>query len=473
MIKNLSIFVSLFIPFFAVGSVSAVTEQTAKDSTLVLDLEQCVTIALDQNPTIKVADMEIQRVDYSRKETLGKLLPTIAFGGTYNRTLAKQTVYFNMDDMGGAPGGGGSKPSGEKKDDGIKMGRDNSFQVGFSASMPLIAPQLWKSIKLSESQILQNVEKARASKISLINQVENAYYTILLAHDSYNVIKKNYETALFNAEIFEGKFQRGTASEYDVLRSNVQVKNLEPQLLQAEIAVKQALLQLKVLMGIDAELNVEVANKLSDYEKDMYETTLNLDTALDNNTDLRSLDLQTEYLRKALKVQQMSWYPTLSVSANYNWTSLSDGSPFKNFRWSPYSVVGLSLSFPIFQGGQRYSKIKQADISVREMGYQRENLLKNLNMQVELQIDNIKKNVKQIASNAANVKQAQKAYDIMDRSLQIGAATYLDIRDAEFALTTAKLSYYQAIYNYLVANSDLKLLLGNADLESYQTENKK
>lgn len=481
MIKRSAISVAIGLLLFAPNKVMAQDvvrnqESTINADTLMISLDQCISIALDQNPTIKVADMEIQRVDYSRKEILGQLFPSIAFGGTYNRTLAKQTAYFNMSKMGGGSDTsnteGTTDDSGTASggDEGIKMGLDNSYQMGFTASMPLVAPQLWKSIQLSESQILQNVEKARASRISLINQVQNAYYSILLAYDSYEVIKKNYETALFNANIFEGKFKVGTASEYDVLRSSVQVKNIEPELLQAQIAIKKAWLQMKVLLGLDANVNLKIANKLSDYEKDMYDSVMNIDKSIDNNTDLRSMDLQTNTLRKALEVQKMSLYPTLALSANYNWTSSADGSPFKNFRWSPYSVVGLTLSFPLFQGGQRWHKIKQADIQVREMGYERDNLVKNLNMQVELQIDNIKKNVKQISTSAAGVKQAQKAFDIMEKSFQIGAATYLDIRDAEYALTTAKLTYYQSIYNYLVAQSDLQYLLGNTEIEKYKIE---
>ncbi len=444
-------------------------ETQIKADTLILSLDECIRIALDENPTIKVADMEIARVDYSRKETLGQLLPSINFGGTYNRTLAKQVTYFNM----GALGGGGSSDdtensgdntSSSSSDNGIKMGLDNMFQLGFSASMPLIAPQLWKTIKLSESQILQNVESARASRLSLVNQVQNAYYALLLSYDSYKVIRANYETAVFNAKIFKGKYDAGTASEYDVLRSSVQVKNIEPEMLQCEIAIKQAALQLKILMGMEGSINIKTANKLSDYQESMYDNTLNLSNSLENNTDLKSLDLKTDYLRKSLDVQRMAWYPTLALSASYNWNSSSNGSPFKNFRWNPYSLVGLTLSFPLFEGGQRYHKIKQSEISVREMSYQRENLVRTLNMQIDLQIDNIKKNVKQISTNSEGVKQAEKAFDIQEKSFQIGAATYLDLRDAELALTTSRLTYYQSIYNYLVATSDLQLLLGNAEV---------
>ena len=97
------------------------------------------------------------------------------------------------------------------------------------------------------------------------------------------------------------------------------------------------------------------------------------------------------------------------------------------------------------------------------MGFQRENLEQSLKMQVELQIDNINKNVKQISTSAAGVEEADKAFSIMQKSFQIGAATYIDLRDAEYAQTQAKLAYYQSIYNYLIATSDLDLLLGSHD----------
>ena len=88
-------------------------------------------------------------------------------------------------------------------------------------------------------------------------------------------------------------------------------------------------------------------------------------------------------------------------------------------------------------------------------------------MQVDLAVDNIKVNVKQIASCSASVQEADRAYTIMKRSNEIGSASYLDLRDSELAPTRSRLAYYQAIYNYLVAGSELELLQGTAPVEKY------
>lgn len=136
-----------FLALVALLSLNAYSQEHPAD-TLNLTLDECIRIALTDNPTIKVADMEIQRVDYSKKETLGQLLPSIAFGGSYNRTLAKQVTYFNTDAFKGMGSGGGegetgndSPSAGSSANSGLKVGLDNMYSVGFSASMPLIAPQ--------------------------------------------------------------------------------------------------------------------------------------------------------------------------------------------------------------------------------------------------------------------------------------------------------------------------------------------
>ena len=396
--------------------------------------------------------------------------------------LAKQVMYMNMDKMGAlgdgfgdsgdAPDNGDTAPDGGsttagKGSNGIKMGLDNSYSLGFQASVPLIAPQLWKSLKLSDSQILQTIENARASRLSLINEVKNAYYTLLLAVDSRKVIQASYDMAKLTHEIYQKQFQAGAASDYDVLRTSVAMKNVEPDLVQSEIAIKQAKLQLLILMGMDADFPLEVAGELSDYEKTMYDDAMGLSRDYSANTELKQNELQIQALNNVLDVQKMAWLPALSATANYNWTSMSQGNPLRNFRWSPYSMVGLTLSVPLFEGGSRYSKQKQAQIQVDEMKWQRENLERSVSSQVDLAIDNIMLNVKQIASTSESVNQADRAHDIMEKSFNIGAASYLDLRDSELALTQARLAYYQSIYNYLVANSSLELLLGNAPIEKY------
>ncbi len=388
--------------------------------------------------------MEIERMDYSKKETLAALFPTLDFSLAYQRSIELQTIKMNM---------GGSSQA-------IKMGSDNSWNMGFNVAVPLIAPTLWKSLDLADTQILKTVESARASRLDMVHAVNSAYYTLMLALASKDVLQQNYDNAKFNAEMYEKKFKVGTASEYDVLRSSVQVKNVEPELLQADIAIRQAELQLKMLMGMSAEVMIRPDVTLKDLQSDMYAHTNILNTDISDNTSLRSLDIDTKLLSQTVEMKKRAFIPTVAATFNLAWSSLSNGNMFKNIDLNPYSTVGVSISVPLFSGGSRYYGLKQAKVQLAEMQFQRENLVNNLNMQVSLAVDNINKEARQIDTNAEGVRQAVKAHEIMKKSFEVGAATYLDLRDSELAETQAQLAYYQAVYNYLVSVSELDLLLG-------------
>lgn len=431
--------------------------QAGQEGTLKLTLDECIGIALNENPTVKINNMELQRVDYSKKEAWGQLLPSVNFTGQYSRTLSKQTMY--MDTGNGVVG--------------IKMGQDNSYTTGLSATIPIYMPQLWKSLKLSDNQILQNLETARASKLQLVNQVKNAYYALLLAQDSKKVLEENHATAKLNAEIFDKKHKMGTASEYDVLRANVAVTNMEPSILEAENSINQLTLQLSLLLGIDAGVKVEPAQSLDHFKSLMAQHNVAADTSLVNNTSMKSLDLKTDYLQKLLNTQKAAWLPTVTGNANVMWSSYSNGNPFSHFKWSGFSTVGITVSFPLFRGGQRYYKQKQAQIQLDEMKWQRQNLERSLHIQVQNQLDNISKSLKQVETNAGSMKQATKANEIMQQSFKIGAGTFIQLRDTEDALMSAQLSYYQAIYNYLVAESNLELVLGTAPVNNYTNNSNK
>lgn len=415
--------------------------------TLRLSRQKCIEIALQENPTVKVADLEIKKMEYAKKEVKGSLLPSIDFSLAYQRSIELQSMSMNM---------GGQTNT-------IKMGTDNNWNTGFSAAMPLVNASLWKSIQISESQILASLEDARASRIDLINNINKAYYACMLAIASRDVIKQNYENAKFTADIYKKQFEQGTASEYDVLRSSVQVSNIEPELLQADIAIKQCQLQLKVLMGVDYTAEIWPDITLNQLKKEMYGLGVGFDRSINQNTSLRSLDIQNKILEQNVTLKKFAWIPTLGVQYNLNWNSMSNGNAFKNQHFNPYSNVALALSVPIFAGGTKYNALKQAEVQLKEMKFQRENLVSNLNMQVDLAIDNINKQVKQIYTSEKGMTQAQKAHGIMQKSFEIGAASYLDLRDSELADTSAQLAYLQAIYNYLISTSELDALLGKED----------
>ena len=414
--------------------------------TITVSLSKAIEIAMSESPTIKVANKEIERVNYSKKERLSALFPTISGSGSYSRTFSKSKSVISMN---GVPMI-------------LEFGVDNTFSAGVSASLPIIAPTLWATLKMNEYDAQLALVSAHSSQISLINQIKKAYYVILLSQDSYDVFKRSYKNSFENANVIKNKYKQGTVSEYEWIRADVQVKNAESNLTSAESAVSMSKLQLKILMGLDMDVQIKVLGKLSDLEAEKYSEYMKVDTgAIAKNIDLVQFDIKSKQLEQSLKIQQSAWLPSLGASINYSYNSLGNDSQkmFNDYTNYPASSAGISLSIPIFQGGSKYFKYKQIKIQQEELKIQRENLKRSVDLQVLNCIDNIKKSIKKIESNKEGLKQAEKALSISQKMYDVGGATYLDLNNTELAYINAGLSYNQSIFDYLSAKADLEKLL--------------
>lgn len=428
-----------------------------------LDLEKALEIALSENPTVKVADQEIQKKKYAQKGSYAALFPQINFTADYTRTLKKQVMYMDGFDMGsdpsaGAGGGAGSEVIDMSK--GIEVGRDNNWATGFNVSMPLVNATLWKSLSISALDVELSIEQARSSKIAMVNQVKKGFYAVLLANDSYRVFKESYDNAMENYLDIKKKYEQGTVAEYDLIRADVTVKNSEPNMLQAENSLTLAKWQLKALMGMDLEMEIDCEGQLSDYESVLFADYIATDTTLSENSDLKQIDLQAEQLKKSLLMQKFEYLPTLSLTGMYQWNAMNNDFKFKNYNWTPYSIIGVSLSIPIFSGGSKYHTIKQTQVSIHQMDLQRDDTKRNLQLAVKQYLDNMKTCVKQFDAAQKGVEQAIKGYKISQKRYDTGAGTLLEMNDSELALTQARLNLNQSIYNYMVAKSDMEKVLG-------------
>lgn len=434
------------------------------DSTSMLSLPKAIEIALSESPTVKVANNEITKQEYGRKGTLASLFPQIDFGADYSRTIKKQVMYMSgsMPGMSGSTEGeSGESGSSSKANAGIAVGRNNTWSMGFSASLPVIAPQLWKQLSITADQVELAVEQSRESKIKLISNVRQAYYTVMLAKDSYNVYKETYQNTLDNYTDIKQKYDQGLLSEYDLIRADVAVKNVEPSLFDAQNAVVLAKWQLKALMGIDLNADIDCRESLDDYADRLEEVYMQIDTtALTSNSTMRQLAMQATMLRKTKEAAQAAYYPTLGVAFSYKWNAMSEDFKFKDYRWDPYAMIGVSLKIPIFSGGKRYNSLRQTKVDMANLELTRFDTERNLMVALKSYTDQMKTSIRSHNAAEQGVMQARKGYDIAKKRYDTGAGTLLEINDSRLSLTRAQLQSNQAVYNFLKAKASLDETLG-------------
>lgn len=429
---------------------TAWTPSWGQDS-LRVDLETALEIALSESPVTRIADRDIERAMYARKESQAGLWPGISASGIYNRTLKKQVMVMDF--------------GGEQLE--ISVGTDNNWMGGVSLSLPLVAPALWKTVQLSALDIDMAVEKARSSRLSMISAVKQAFFSYLLAKDSYAVLKRNYDNVALNTKTVTDKFEQGMASEFDKLRAEVELKNQRPNLIASETAIELASMQLKALMGLDIEYPVIFEGTLTQFEGEVTQEGMLPARAysLDRNSDLVQLSIQKEQMELALQLTKASFLPTLSLSSNFQYSSMNNNFKFSTYNWFPYSTASLALSIPIFSGFKRQQQVRQSKLNMQSLEDSRINSERNLQLSVKNCLNQMSNAVEELASNKETVSMAEKAYSISRKQFEVGMGTWLDLSASELALTQARLAYHQSIYNYLFNMAELERILG---INNYQ-----
>lgn len=437
-------------------------------TTMQLSLQEAVDLALSENPTIKVADLEIERYDYVRKETLGNLYPSISASGVYTYAVVKSEI---------------SK--------GLSFGADNTIAASAEVGLPLVMPAVWRSIKMTEVQMENAVEQARASRIDLVNAVKKAYYNILLAEQSLAVLRSSEATVSKTVEDTRVQYEHGLASEYNLLTAEVQLSNLQPSIIQTANSIDIAKRLLKMYLSLPENVDIALVGTLDDFRDAILNGNEELTTDISGNSQLRQLDIQAELLQQNLKLTQTSRMPTLVAFGQFSYSGNDlDRSSFsammgggaaggttggatgdagtaeavkKSFYWQHPISVGLQLSIPIFSGFKNTNKVKQVRNQIRQLDIQREYLAKSTDVQVRTSINNLLTAREKMFANEKTVAQAQKAYDISNTRYKAGAGTILELNSAELSLTQAKLNYSQAIYDYLSAKADYDKIIGKEE----------
>ena len=415
----------------------------AQEPTIDLNLEKAIEIALAENPTIRVADKEIELKKVADTVAWQSLLPTLSAALGLQHSIKVAAIKTAMGEF--------------------KMGMDGSTtaQGGLSLSLPVFAPAVYQNMKLTKEDILLAQEKARGSRLDLINQIKKAYYSVLLSKDSKDVIEKSYKVSEENFNVVNNKYIAGSVSEYDKITAEVQMRNMKSSVVSAETGLTLATLQLKVLMGIDTNIGININDSLKAYENSL--TLSNTEVTaeeLSNNSTLRQLDQNRALLERTRKILRTNFMPTVGLQLAYQYTSYSnDNWNLFKYKYSPSSTLEVGISIPVFQASN-WTKLKSNKIQLSQLTDTRENTERQLSMAAESYRQNMIKTISKLESDREAVKQANKAVSISSKRYEVGRGTILELNQSETALVQTELSYSQSIYDFLQNKADLDYTLG-------------
>ena len=367
-----------------IGTLSVDAQEQGMSSlgTMDLTLDKAIDIALAENPTIRVADKDVELKKVADTGAWQSLLPTLDATLSFSHSIKVAEMKI-----------GGNK---------IKFGQDGSSTAtgALTMNLPVFAPAVYQNMKLTKEDILLAQEKARSSRLDLVNQVTKAYYSALLAQDSYGVMKKAYNTSKENFDVVNNKFKVGRVSEYDKISAEVQMRSMNSSLVSAQTGLNLAMLQLKVLMGVTANVDIAIDDSLNRYESTLVLPQANDGTlSLGNNSTLLQMDYNMQLLERTRKLLKTNFMPTVAIqlSGQYQSVSNPDWNVF-GYSYSPSASVALAVNIPIFHA-DNWTKLKSNRLQISQLEDTRLDTERKLNMAMESYKQNMASTIAQVESN--------------------------------------------------------------------------
>lgn len=439
-------------PIFALLMLVFIPVMSEAQDIVSLSMEEAIEAAMEHNREIRIAKYGVEAAESGVRETTGGFFPEISLSAQYMRNVKKPVIF--LGDGGGFPGmeGGPSR---------IEVGSNNSYQAGLSATLPVFSRQLFKAREAA----LKNQELSESDLLLITNNVianvKTAYYSVLLTENVVDITALRIRNAEEQFQITERLFNEGLATEYDLLVAEVQLENLRPELIQAEDDVELTKLQLKQVIGIVEEGDIELTDELSPAMfVDVTREEL-MANALANNFQLQLLDHRLDLLETNTELERSALYPTLSAFGNYNYQTENDTYNFSDYDWVNTASLGLSLQVPIFSGNSKRERVTQAQISLKQAEEEREMSREAIVTELKSASNRLEQIKKRLDATEQSIQQSERAYELSVLRFEEGLGTQVEINDSELAFATSRFNHLQAEYDYQVALTTLEQLQGS------------
>ncbi len=416
----------------------------------ILSLENCVAMALQNNKSIQIAEEDLNKARGQITETKSGVFPTLTASGAFSYMYEQPTFTFPQPDSITEELVYTEIPVGEKDNYTISA---TLQQTIFNASV-FIAPQAAKIFaKYSE-------QKVAATQQEIVLATKNAYFGVLLVQAFVDVQRQALEQAEATLERVRQYRATGQASDFDVLRAEVEVSNLWPELIRAQNSVELAMIQLKNTLSLDLNTELVLSDTLT-YRPISISFEDAFETAEKRRPDLQALEYQIAGLKKYLTAQRSARLPTLTGLLEYNGQYDHYKVDGNNWEATIQGIVALNFNYvPFLDGGRTAGLIRQAAADHRKAQIGYDLTLDYVVLEIKQALLNTEESAKRIESAELGISRADEALKISELRYANGLNTQLEVRDTRLALTIARTNYIQALHDYNVARANLDKAMG-------------
>ncbi|CAN5755109.1 TolC family protein [soil metagenome] len=435
-----------------------------------LTLDRAIELAVENSRDLRDAELELEGAERRVSEAWGSVFPKLDLSASYTRNLAVPGtflpgIFFDPD---------------ADPDDlvAVKFGSDNVWGMQLRAEQPLFRAVAFVGVgAASRYEALQN-EVVRGRTHAVVTRVRIAYYDVLLAEEAVRLTENTVSRITQTLDEMRKMERAGVASNYDVLRLEVELANVEPALRRARNAASAARRALAVELGVDELSDVAVVGDLASIAVDSLPGLPVTDTvqwpdavqlAVQLRSDVRQLHLMEQLRNAELRAEQSEYLPTLSLFGTYSINAQQSGSPVffgeSDAQRAYGRQIGVQLTLPLFAGMQRPARVGQRRAVIAQVRTQQELVRDQVENQVRTALEQVFEARQRVDAQSFGVQQARRGYAIASAQFREGISSALELTDAEVALRQSEFNYAEAIYDYLVARARLDQAMGNIEAE--------
>lgn len=446
-------------------------------STTQLSLDEAINYALNQNPTIKEAQLEISDADAQVIERRSIGLPQVTGEVSYQRYIEAPPLPPSFNTTGNIFNsfflpenlnrfeelGINTIPLINTLDEIAATDATNSiffrnnFTLGLNFDAMLFDGSYFVGLRAARAYRKYVQQDMTTKQREVKGQIVDAYLPVILVNKNLEILEKN----ITNLEklLFETKelYKEGFAEQLDIDRLDLSLTNLKVEQDNLIRQGQNALQALKFAMGYPVNDEIEVTEDLEKMATEVAEEDLVGSFNPEVRPEVGLVDLGLELNQLNLSLYRSGYLPTLrafgSYQQNYQGNTAEDGF------WAPTALVGVRLNVPIFDGMDKRAKIQRARLDIEGVQIQRNTLTESIELEVSIARTNYISAKERLESQDANLKLAERIYDTTQIKYREGVGSSLEVTQAEQSVYTAQSNYLQALYEVVLAKQRLELAL--------------
>jgi outer membrane protein len=451
------IHISRYLYFVAVGlMLLSVFSAQAEEP---LTLGQSLRIALDRNPDIRSAEQSLRQAAYNLTGARSNAFPSLSLVGNYQRSWELPEFVFSMPP--GFPGGNGEIR--------VRTGVENTVSGGLVLQQPIYTGGAVRAgIEIASDGVKLSEYSYSSVEQQTIENVYAAFYGVLLAQSLIEVAETAVENAQVNLNQVERRYEHGAASRFELLRAQVQLATIKPNLTESRHRYQVAIEHLKDLLGMEKDVEISVRGSFEPRGKTFVEEDVAdlIDRAYRYRPEYQMQRLQKDISRNNVRIARSEFLPRIVFSSALQWQALRDDLNIGYDDFTRFSNSELSIQIPLFNGFGSRARHQEARAELQKSEIREEHVRNLIATEIRAVHNELVETHEVYRSQVQVMAQAEEGFRLATLLYEEGAATLLEVIDAQLAVTQASTSYFLAIYNFNTASIKLERAIGILDIES-------